>query len=224
MDIYHFQTDTPFRPEPVTYIRGKVTSAKTGTPVPALVEVSGSEKVNPFHVRIRADEKGVFLITLPPYQDVSFTINEKGFLFYSEQFRFPGHSTALEPIERQISLSPAEPGKSIDLYNIFFATNEYALLPESEPELKTVVEFLKQNPSLSAEIGGHTDNTGTPAFNLDLSEKRARSVQKYLTNNGIQPDRLIAKGYGMSFPVALNESEEGRSKNRRTTLKITVIR
>lgn len=220
MDIYRFQTDAPFRPEPVTYIRGKVTNAKNGVPVSAQVEVTGSEKASPFHIIIRSDEKGVFLITLPPDQDIFFTVNEKGFLFFSEQFRLRDSSTAREPLERQISLIPAEPGKSIDLYNIFFAVNEFALLPESEPELKTVAVFLKQNPSLSVEIGGHTDNTGTQAFNLTLSGKRARSVMEFLLKNGIQPGRMISKGYGMDFPVAPNDTEEGRSKNRRTTLKI----
>jgi outer membrane protein OmpA-like peptidoglycan-associated protein len=224
MDIYRFQTELPFRPEPVTYIRGKVTNATTGTPIPALVEITCSEKACPFHYKVRADEKGAFLITLPPDQDVSFTANEKGFLFYSEQFRFQGHSTPLEPVERQISLVPAEPGKSIDLYNIFFSTKEFTLLPESEPELQTVVVFLKQNPSLSVEIGGHTDSMGTPAFNLTLSGKRAQSVMEYLLKNGIQPGRLNSQGYGMDFPVAPNDTEEGRSKNRRTTLKITVVR
>jgi outer membrane protein OmpA-like peptidoglycan-associated protein len=220
MDIYRFQTEPPFRPEPVTYIRGKVTNATTGTPISALVEITCSEKACPFHYKVRADEKGAFLITLPPDQDVSFTVNEKGFLFYSEQFRFQGHSTPLEPLERQISLVPAEPGKSIDLYNIFFSTNEFSLLPESEPELQTVVVFLKQNPSLSVEIGGHTDSKGSPAFNLTLSGKRAQSVMEYLLKNGIQPGRLNSQGYGMDFPVATNDTEENRSKNRRTTLKI----
>jgi outer membrane protein OmpA-like peptidoglycan-associated protein len=220
MDIYRFQTDMPFRPQPVTYIRGKVTNSKSGTPVPALVEVTSTEKVYPFHLRVRADENGIFLITLPPDQDISFTVNEPGFLFYSEQFRFPDHTNVREPFERQISLTPAEPGISVDLYNIFFDTNEFTLLPESEPELNTLVGFLNQNPSLSVEIGGHTDSTGTPEFNLNLSGKRARSVMEYLLKNGIQPNRLIAKGYGMEFPVATNDTEDGRSKNRRTTLKI----
>jgi outer membrane protein OmpA-like peptidoglycan-associated protein len=220
MDIYRFQTAPPFRPEPVTYIRGKVTNAATGTPVPALVEITGSEKDSSFHYKVRADEKGAFLITLPPDQDISFTVNEKGFLFYSEQFRFQGQSTALEPLERQISLVPAEPGMSIDLYNIFFSTNEFALLPESEPELKAIIVFLQQNPALSVEIGGHTDNTGTPAFNLSLSAKRAQSVVEYLLKNGIQSGRLNSRGYGLDVPVAPNDTEDGRSKNRRSTLKI----
>jgi outer membrane protein OmpA-like peptidoglycan-associated protein len=221
MDIYRFQTDIPFRPEPATYIRGKVTNSKNKLPVQALVEITGCDTINPFHAMARADEKGLFLITIPPGQNISFTVNEKGFLFYTEQFRFSGHSTPLEPFEREISLAPAETGKSIDLYNIFFAVNEYTLLPESEPELKTMVDFLIQNPLLSVEIGGHTDNTGSPAFNLSLSGKRAQSVMEYLLKSGIQPERLHSHGYGLDFPVASNDTEEGRSKNRRTTLKIT---
>jgi outer membrane protein OmpA-like peptidoglycan-associated protein len=127
----------------------------------------------------------------------------------------------MDPAERLIALVPAEPGKSIDLYNIFFATDAFTLLPESEPELKTLLKFLKENPGLSVEIGGHTDNVGTAGYNLELSGKRAVSVSEYLLRNGIPPGRLSSKGYGMDLPVASNDTEEGRSKNRRTTIKIT---
>ncbi len=220
MDIYCFETDEQFRPEPVSYIRGKVVNIKTGLPVPALVEVTGNDKDKPVDIKVRPDEKGIFLITLPPDQDLSFNVNEKGFLFYSERFRLTGNSSALEPVERQIALVPVEPGKSVDLYNIFFATNEFVILPGSEPELNTLLGFLKDNPSLSVEIGGHTDNVGTPEFNRRLSEKRALSVRQYLTERGISAERLFSHGYGMDKPVAPNDTEENRALNRRTTLKI----
>jgi outer membrane protein OmpA-like peptidoglycan-associated protein len=221
MDIYSFETDEEFRPEAVTYIRGKVINARTGIPVAAMVEIRGSDKEKPIDLKIQADENGVFLITLPPDQDLSFSVNQKGFLFYSERFVFSESSSASLPVERLVRLEPVETQSLINLYNIFFATNEYAILPESEPELNTLWNFLNDNPNLAVEIGGHTDNIGSAEFNLQLSEKRANSVRQYLLDKGIGLQRLTAKGYGMEQPVAPNDSEEGRARNRRTTMKIT---
>lgn len=220
MDLYRFETGESFRPAPVTYVKGRVSNATTGDPVSALVAVTGSDPAGRTDIRIRADENGFFLTPLPTGRDLMFSVKEKGFLFYSERFRLNTGSYA-EPLERTIQLFPAEPGKTVNLYNIFFSTGEYAILPESEPELGMVLRFLAENPELPVEIGGHTDNVGTPEFNLSLSERRALSVRQYLLDKGIAPERLAARGYGMDQPVASNDSEEGRAKNRRTTLLIT---
>jgi outer membrane protein OmpA-like peptidoglycan-associated protein len=83
-----------------------------------------------------------------------------------------------------------------------------------------VVELLEKNPTLSIELGGHTDNVGKPEANQKLSEQRAKAVMVYLTNKGIEPSRLSYKGYGESQPVAPNDTEEGRATNRRTEIKI----
>jgi len=221
MDIYRFDTSDHFRPDPVTYVRGKITNAVTDAPVPAKIRVRASQTEQPIDFEVKADADGVFLITLPPQQEVLFTVNEKGFLFYSEKIDLSVSSSELAPLERKVKLWPAEPGSMISLYNIFFDTGEYAILPESEPELGTLVEFLRQNPGLSVEIGGHTDNVGSIPFNQVLSEKRARSVKDYLVENDIPSPGISVRGYGMEIPVASNETEEGRSKNRRTTMKIT---
>ncbi len=220
MDIYMFETDASFRPQSVTYVRGKVISAGTGMPVPALVEVAVNDSAGFSGTSFRADEKGVFLVTLPPDRDLWFTVNEKGYLFYTERVRLSSLSSATSPLERLISLIPAEAGNTIDLYNIYFKTNEHAILPESEPELQILLHFLTDHPELSVEIGGHTDNTGNREFNQTLSEKRAASVKQYLVEKGISQNRLTTKGYGFDQPVATNETEEGRARNRRTTMKI----
>jgi outer membrane protein OmpA-like peptidoglycan-associated protein len=221
MDIYMFETDESFRPKPVTYVRGKVISDGTGMPVPALVEVTAEDISGPTGTSIRADERGIFLLTLPPDRDLLFTVNEKGYLFYTERVRLSSLSSAASPLERVISLIPAETGTSLDLYNIYFQTNEHTILPESIPELQILLHFLSDHPGLSVEIGGHTDNTGTREFNRTLSEKRAASVKQYLVEGGISENRLTSKGYGFDQPVATNDTEEGRARNRRTTMKIT---
>jgi outer membrane protein OmpA-like peptidoglycan-associated protein len=108
----------------------------------------------------------------------------------------------------------------MNLYNIYFETDSFRILPESEPELQQLVEFLQTNPALSVEVQGHTDDTGGTERNMDLSEKRARSVVDYLVEHGIAKDRLQWTGYGENRPVTGNDSEEGRRQNRRTTIKI----
>ena len=79
---------------------------------------------------------------------------------------------------------------------------------------------MKDNPTIKIQINGHTDNIGKPADNLKLSENRASSVVTYLTEKGIQSDRLSFKGFGATQPIDDNNTEEGRAKNRRTELKV----
>ena len=108
----------------------------------------------------------------------------------------------------------------IVLKNIFFDTKMYEIKPESTPELDNLVQLLKENPSLKIQISGHTDNVGKTEDNLKLSDNRAQAVVKYLTSKGINPNRLSYKGYGASQPIAPNTTEEGRSQNRRTEVKV----
>src|SRR5699024_4960986 len=104
--------------------------------------------------------------------------------------------------------------------NIFFEFDKYALRPESHTELNKVVRLLKDNPGLTVRINGYTDSVGTEEHNITLSQNRAQAVVDYLINKGISKDRLQAKGFGATHPIATNETEEGRAKNRRTELEV----
>lgn len=106
------------------------------------------------------------------------------------------------------------------LKNIFFELDSYELKPESKLELAKLIQFLNQNPKVSIEIGGHTDNQGSKAYNLTLSENRSKTVYEYLIQNGIKASRLTYKGYGLNQPIDTNETPEGRANNRRTEFKI----
>ena len=119
-----------------------------------------------------------------------------------------------------IPLQPIEPGAAIVLKNIFFDVNKYDLKPASISELDKVVLLLNDNPKLHIQISGHTDNVGQRAVNLQLSNNRAKSVTQYLISKGIQAGRLIAKGYGDTKPLASNDTESGKSLNRRTELNV----
>ncbi len=123
--------------------------------------------------------------------------------------------------ETSDTLAQLAVGESIALDNIFFETGKWTLIESSKVELDRVAEVLQQHSSLHIEVGGHTDNVGNEADNLRLSQQRAKTVYDYLVQRGIAASRLSHKGYGESRPVADNNSEEGRSANRRTTFTIT---
>ena len=113
-----------------------------------------------------------------------------------------------------------DPPKVFTLKNIFFETGLYTFSKESSPALNVLVDALKTKTTMVIEIGGHTDNIGNPASNQKLSADRAKAVRDYLIKHGIEPKRLIAKGYGDTQPVASNETPEGRQQNRRTEVRI----
>ena len=104
---------------------------------------------------------------------------------------------------------------------MLFDTNSYYMRDEASPLLDEVIAILKKNPEMEVEIQGHTDNTGSAEYNQWLSERRAKRVMEYLVQNGIDSERLEAKGYGLAQPVASNATEEGRAQNRRVELKRT---
>lgn len=101
---------------------------------------------------------------------------------------------------------------------INFATDKTEILPDSQAQIDQIVALLKDNPNLKLGIYGHTDNTGDAAHNLKLSDQRAQSVVAALTKAGIESNRLIAKGFGDTQPVANNSNEDGKAKNRRVEL------
>ena len=99
--------------------------------------------------------------------------------------------------------------------NIHFANNSSVLERESAPLLESVAYIVERCPDLTIEVAGHTDSFGHPAYNMQLSEARAKAVVDYLAKLGLSPDRFISRGYGESRPVASNRTNEGRGKNRR---------
>jgi tetratricopeptide (TPR) repeat protein len=83
-------------------------------------------------------------------------------------------------------------------------------------ELEKAIDLLRANPTMVIEVGGHTDNVGDDGANMKLSHDRAKAVREYFIAKGIPPERMQAKGYGESSPIALNDTDEGRKANRRT--------
>jgi outer membrane protein OmpA-like peptidoglycan-associated protein len=112
-------------------------------------------------------------------------------------------------------LKDIDEGSAVVLENIFFEFNKTDLLPTSFSELNKIVQFMLEEDIQLIEISGHTDNEGSDAYNLKLSDGRAASVVQYLASQGIKPERMLAVGYGESRPVDTNKTEVGRAQNRR---------
>ena len=113
-----------------------------------------------------------------------------------------------------------DPPKTFVLDDVKFDFGKSTLRPESYSTLNDLIDYLKRKPNERIEIGGNTDNVGSDAKNLVLSLERAKSIVAYLTAQGIENNRLVAKGYGAEEPIEENTTEEGRQKNRRTEVKI----
>lgn len=127
-------------------------------------------------------------------------------------------------LEVKVRLIPAEELKRgldaaghVALY-LNFDTDKTALRPEAQPVIAEIVKLMQADPTLKLEVQGHTDNAGTPAHNVTLSEGRAAAVVAALRAQGIAADRVVPRGFGQEKPIADNGTEEGRAKNRRVEL------
>ena len=101
-----------------------------------------------------------------------------------------------------------------------FKTDSDEILPESHAMLREVANVMKANPGMEIHVAGHSDSTGEADHNRELSDRRAQSVRKFIIAQGVDEDRLDAKGYGEDQPVASNDTEEGRRKNRRVEFQL----
>jgi outer membrane protein OmpA-like peptidoglycan-associated protein len=219
-DLYYFDLPPTLRPQSVTYMKGRIFDAKDNTPLEAsfsVVDLNTGQVV----VASSSDIKtGEFLICIPPNSSYALHAQRHNYLFYSENFELKDVYSDIEPYVKDIYLKRIEIGESIVLKNIFFDTDKSDLKPESEVELKNLLTLLHENPKMKIEISGHTDNVGSKEHNIILSQNRAKAVYDYLINKGIKANRMSYKGYGYNRPISTNDTEEGRTLNRRTEFKI----
>ena len=106
---------------------------------------------------------------------------------------------------------------------VTFDVGSYSLRPEFRATLDKVAESLVQYPNSLIDVYGHTDSTGSDAFNQTLSENRARTVLNYLVSRGVPAARIRSQGFGETMPIASNDTADGRQKNRRVEIKIVPV-
>lgn len=221
LDLYSFELPDHLRPEPVGYVRGLVYDAENKKPLYARFELIDIENGEVVVTSFSDSQDGSFLVALPYNRRYALNASKKGYLFYSDHFDVKGQQEAAgQTIE--IPMLKVSDGQTIVLNNVFFDTDKFDLKPESRAELNKLAEFMTMNPDVQIEIGGHTDNQGSAAHNVTLSQNRATAVEGYLVQQGIDAERLSAKGYGQNKPIADNDTETGRAQNRRTEVKVLV--
>ncbi len=223
-DIFAFVLHEAIRPAPVTYLKGLVYDKLSGEPVSATFELTDLKSEELVIRSVSNPGTGDFMVCLPVGKDYALNVSCPGYLFYSEYFPLGEIKTISDPFIKDIPLEKISMGNVMVLNNIFFDTDQFDLKASSVPELQKLISFLEENQNVSVEISGHTDNTGSEEHNLELSTRRAEAVLFYLTDKGIDRNRLSFKGYGENQPVASNDSEQGRALNRRTEVRVVNIR
>ena len=201
------------------YVKGKVRDKRTGLPLNARIELYNVVK-NELISTVNSDSiTGAYLMVLTQGSEYGIFVSKKDYVFQSLNFNYESEVN-IEPVEVNVFLDKVTVGATSVLKNIFFEFNKFDLQDKSITELEKMVRFLTENPQVKVEISGHTDNDGSPAYNLKLSQNRAQSVANHLIQHGIDLKRISQKGYGADHPIKPNDSEENKQANRRIEFKI----
>jgi peptidoglycan-associated lipoprotein len=181
---------------------------------------------------------GKFLFRVYENEDYNLIGELDGYLIRRQEYTTKGKSVDPQTLKELITnitldtiivLDRIELNKIFVLENIYYDFNKYNIRPDAAVELDKLVQLLIDNPEIKIELSSHTDSVDTDEYNIFLSQKRAESAVEYIVKHGIAPDRLVAKGYGESKPIARNSNPDGsdnpvgRQKNRRTEFKILEI-
>ncbi|WP_417590153.1 OmpA family protein [Owenweeksia hongkongensis] len=220
-DVFEFSLPEKARPEEVSLITGTLVDEYDEPIKDATVEVKNLKTKEITKVRVD-EETGTYarVVSAKPDQDVIITVKKKGAAF-SSKYVSSKELKGSQVVDAPLVVATLEIGKEYKLNDINFESNSYDLDIAAESVIDEFILFLKDNPELKADIQGHTDNVGNPSANQTLSHNRSKTVYDYVLNHGIDASRVSFHGYGETRPIAPNNTEEGRAKNRRTVFVIT---
>ena len=220
---YMYQFDIPevLKIEKQTnYVQGIVRDAVTKQPLASVIELSELE-TDSLLAKVRSDSiTGQYSFVLNEGKEYGLFASSPGYLFHSETFNHVVKDDINEPLELDIEMQPIKERTEVRLNNVFFQTGKYQVQEKSFSELRKVASFLKKSPNLEVLIEGHTDDVGSELDNQQLSEKRAQAVYNFLIGQGVNVSQIGYKGFGESAPVAPNDSDLNRQKNRRIEFRI----
>lgn len=218
LDIYSFELYEKARPNQVYFVEGTVKTT-SGTPANTKLEIKNTRTKETVKVDVN-QEDGKYVAIVDAKDDYIMTIEKDGFAFTST---YIGKETMQvgKPVANEVVAEEIKVGQAYRINDIQFATNSYELSKTAKAIVTEFSTFLNKNKTLKIAIQGHTDNVGNETDNLTLSDNRAKAVMSFLVELGIDANRLTAKGYGASKPVASNTTEAGKAKNRRTEFVIT---
>lgn len=220
-DLYSFELYPEARPEKILFLKGQLKDENGDPLIGAKVKIKSTVTNEVTEIPVDStDGAYVAVVKVKKEEDFVMTVNKEGYAFNS-QYISTKDSVYQSPAKLDFEQSLIEVGKAYKLNNILFATNSFELSDMSKIIIDEFIEFLRINSKIKISIDGHTDNVGDKKDNLTLSENRARAVYEYIVARGIGKNRLSYKGYGENKPIASNNTEEGRARNRRTEFLIT---
>ena len=199
-DIYKFD-----KADVVQTVTGIAMDSESGIPLPNTLVVLKNEEGREIG-RLFTDNNGKYKFPITPFDAYRIITEKDGFV--NKTFVFEAYNNANFTYYKNLELEPTKAEFVeidnkflIDIENIYFDFNKWAIKQESTLALNKIVDVLNANPEMRIEINAHTDNKGKRSYNQNLSEKRAESAKQYIIKNGISASRLIAKGYGESQPL-----------------------
>lgn len=213
LTAHSLKTQTLKPTDKLALLQGVVTNMK-GKPLnkETILFVNDKTKVS---VKVHTDANGKFAVLIP----VNATYSLKYKTFTADM----DYTKMVVPADKEATYEVGikiDPPKDFVLESVYFDTGKSSLKPNSFKALNDLVEILKLKNTMVVEIQGHTDTVGKEEDNLKLSQQRANEVRKYLISKGIAENRVSAKGYGPTMPIADNDTDAGKAKNRRTSLKV----
>lgn len=224
---------TPGSPKTVRYFIAGTVAANETTPVlldSASVKIYDAATEQPV-AEVVTGQPGTFgKYPLQPGKEYTILVQRTGYLTKREPFTMQGRSIPeifLKKAETDTTFTVAilldreEVGKKFVLDNIYYDLDKFNIRPDAAAELDKLITILKDNPTLRIELSSHTDVRSADAYNLKLSQNRARSAVDYVVSKGIDQTRLVARGYGETQLIVKNAvTEEEHQRNRRTEFKI----
>ncbi len=215
------------KPEPLTLISGYVLDKTTRKKLKAevyLTDTRSKRRLNLIHTN---EQTGIFQMTLPTglnaaKSGLTFNAVAEGYMLFALGLQVSPDEVGTEII-RDIELERVSTGAAVNLYHVYFDIASANLRPEGTLELESLANFMLANPTVRIKVNGHTDNTGETRRMQVLSQQRAQAVKTYLMGKGIYEGRLAIEGLGAKQPIAPNDTEDGRARNRRVEIVITSL-
>ena len=220
-DFFQFSIPEKHLPDNVAFVQGQINGAHNFSKDFQLrIENLSTKKVS----RVRVDRKtGKYTAVLSngDAQDYLFSIESQDIGYTSTRVRLDKSQN--DYVIPDLSAKKLEIGESFNLYSVLFESNSYVLSKKDEQALKSFARYFKSHPALIVELQGHTDNIGYSEDNLLLSENRSKAVFDFLINSGVDSRQISYQGFGDKYPLDSNDTEIGRSKNRRTVFIVLSI-
>lgn len=222
-DIYTAKLYAQARPKRVLFVKGKVKDAKGNEVSDAEVGLRGLESKQKASGMVN-ESSGKYAIAIPVLKNVDYllTVQKDKYLFDSKLIN-TSNELYEPPSNIDLKINKVEKNKAFRLNNVNFAYGSHKLNNVSKLSINQLIEVLKKNEHVNIILKGHTDNKGTPEFNMALSILRVQAVRKYILQKGIDAKRVSYKGYGETKPLKTNNTEAGRKINRRVEFIITTI-